>query len=354
MKNWLNKYCLFFVATLALMSCEKDEDIITVRTEGSPQLEASAASVELMQENGEEEALTLTWSPLSMNWSNSDVSYDAVRYVIEFAPADSDFDPKAEVAVTGATSKTFTVKELNAVLTRLELPAGVPTEVDFRVSAVYANNVAPVYSDVLSLTATTYLDIPVYPSLWVPGQYQGWSPDVAPRVSSPKDDGKYEGYVFMNVADGFKFTSNPDWDHTNYGDGGTGKLSSDGGAGNLTVTEPGYYQLKANTNDMTWSAIKTEWGVIGDATGSWDNDTDLTYDATEGVWKATMELSTGAIKFRANDKWDINLGDEKDDRPVDGILEYGSDDIQVTEAGTYEIILDLSNPAFYMYKLIKQ
>ena len=111
--------------------------------------------------------------------------------------------------------------------------------------------------------------------------------------------------------------------------------------------------MKANTGDLTWTATKTDWAVIGDATGSWDNDTDLTYDPVEKVWKATLNLTAGGIKFRANDKWGIDLGDEKDDKPADGILEYGSDNIEITEDGTYEITLDLSNPAFYMYKFKK-
>lgn len=354
MKTLINKCLIFFVASLALMSCEKDEDIITIKTEGTPELSASTSSVVLVQESGDNDALTLTWSPLDMTWSNPDVAHDAVKYTIELAPAGSDFETKTEVAVTGATSKTFTVKELNALLTRLEFPVSTPTDVELRVRTEYASNVAPVYSNVTTVTASTYLDIPFYPSLWIPGQYQGWAPDAAPRISSSKDDGKYEGYVYMSVADGFKFTSDPDWSHTNYGSGGAGKLSTDGGAGNLTITEPGYYLLKANTNDLTWSATKTTWGVIGDATGSWEVDQNLTYDETEKVWKATLTLSVGEIKFRANDGWDINLGDEKDDRPADGILEYGTDNIKIEEAGTYEVILDLSNPAFYMYKLKKQ
>ena len=209
---------MFFIASLALMSCEKDEDMVTLKTEGTPELNSSVNEVQLVQESGEETALTVTWSPLNITWSNPDVSHDVVGYAIELSQAGSDFATKTEVSVTG-TTKTFTVKELNAALTRLELPVGTPTEVEMRLRTTYANNVAPLYSNVIGITATTYLDIPFYPSLWIPGQYQGWSHDVAPRLSSPTDDGKYEGYVYMQIADGFKFTSAPNWDNTNYGDG---------------------------------------------------------------------------------------------------------------------------------------
>ncbi|MFD2245398.1 SusE domain-containing protein [Pontibacter ruber] len=337
--------------SLLLFSCEKDEDRITISTEGAPALTASATTLVLTQENGGEEAVKFSWSPLNLKWSQSDVAYNAVKYTLQLSPKGSNFATLTEV-LADTVEKTFTESELNAVLTKLELPAEAAAQVDVRVKATYGGNVEAVYSAPVTLTVTPYKDIPVYPSLYVPGGYQGWSPDVAPRISSAKDDQKYEGFVNFQEASEFKFTSAPNWNNTNYGTGGAGKLSTTGD--NLKVEEPGYYLLKADTKGLTWEAIKTAWGVVGDATGSWDVDKDLTYDATEKVWKATLPLTAGEIKFRANDKWDINLGDEKDDRPADGVLEFGSDNIKIEEAGTYEITLDLSNPAYYLYKLKKQ
>ena len=45
----------------------------------------------------------------------------------------------------------------------------------------------------------------------------------------------------------------------------------------------------------------------------------------------------GEFKFRANDGWDINLGGDINN------LSFGADNIPVTEEGTYEISLDLSD-----------
>jgi starch-binding outer membrane protein SusE/F len=75
----------------------------------------------------------------------------------------------------------------------------------------------------------------------------------------------------------------------------------------------------------------------------------MTYNAAEQVWKATLQLSAGEIKFRANDDWGINLGD---DGP-DGLLEYGAANIVIGEAGRYEVILNLSNPGNYTYSVTK-
>jgi hypothetical protein len=217
------------------------------------------------------------------------------------------------------------------------------------------------YSNVVTLTVTPYFDIPVYPSLYVPGAYQGWSPATAMRISSPSDNKLYEGYVYYSDASSleFKYTSDPDWNHTNYGDGGGGKLSTDGGAGNLKVPSTGYFLLKADLTGNTWSATATQWGIIGDATpGGWGTSTPLTFDAASQTWTGTVHLTAAApgatataCKFRANDAWDINLGDNK---PANGVLKYGGENIPVAVTGDYKVTLNLSNPAFYFYSLIKQ
>jgi hypothetical protein len=188
-------------------------------------------------------------------------------------------------------------------------------------------------------------------TLYAPGGHQGWSPETAPTLYSRNFDFKYEGYVyFADENTEFKFTSQPDWGGTNYGDGGEGGiLSDDGGAGNLKITEPGYYKLNVDLSVLpfTYTAVATDWGVIGSATpGGWDNDTDMTYDPETGIWSVTLDLIDGAFKFRANDGWDINLGGDLNN------LSYNGSDIPITE-GNYTITLDLSNPQQYSATIVQ-
>lgn len=197
-----------------------------------------------------------------------------------------------------------------------------------------------------------FMEAPGFPALYVPGAHQGWDPATAPTIVSVKSDDVYEGYLyFANANNEFKLTSDPNWDNTNYGNGGDGTLITDADAGNLTTAEAGYYLVEADLNENTWSATKTDWGIIGDATaGGWDSDQDMTYDPDEKVWKATIALSVGAMKFRANDAWDINYGDAGGD----GTLDFNSDNIVIADAGNYEVTLDLSTPGKYTYTLTKQ
>jgi hypothetical protein len=192
--------------------------------------------------------------------------------------------------------------------------------------------------------------------MWVPGDYQGWNPSVAPKISSRSGNGVYEGYV--DIAAGtlqFKYTSDPDWSHINYGTGSSsvtgsdvaGTLSTSNLAGNLFVPAPGYYLLKANTNTSSWSATRINtWSIIG-GFNNWNNDADMTFDPSIKQWTATVNFASETqFKFRANHAWDINLGDEG----ADLILDYGGANISAT-AGSHIITLDLTTPGNYTYRI---
>ena len=53
-------------------------------------------------------------------------------------------------------------------------------------------------------------------------------------------------------------------------------------------------------------------GLIGTATpGGWDFDTNMVQDMDSAhLWTMTIMLVPGACKFRADDSWDINWGDD--------------------------------------------
>lgn len=192
----------------------------------------------------------------------------------------------------------------------------------------------------------TVTPVKTFSFLYVAGDYEGWNPATAPTLASVNSDGSYEGYV--NVPSGgtyeFKLTSEPDWNGTNYGDGGGGTLSTSGG--NLTFPGAGYYKINANTTDNTWSVTATTWSLIGDFNG-WSSDADMTYDDGSKSWTGTITVgSNGGFKFRANHDWSLNYGDSG----ADGSLEQNGDNLAIT-AGTHTITLYLGNSGYYTYKI---
>jgi hypothetical protein len=98
-----------------------------------------------------------------------------------------------------------------------------------------------------------------------------------------------------------------------------------------------------------YSMVKTEWGLIGDATeGGWDSSTPMTYDPETKLWSVTTTFGSGEFKFRANDGWDINLGGNINN------LTFGGDNIPITEEGTYIVTLDLSDSKEFKGTFVKQ
>jgi hypothetical protein len=82
------------------------------------------------------------------------------------------------------------------------------------------------------------------------------------------------------------------------------------------------------------------WGIIGSATPTgWDSDTNLEYDLATKTYFITMDLVVGAFKFRLDDSWSTNFGDDGNNLSLDP----GGADIPVTVAGTYLIKVNFGN-----------
>jgi hypothetical protein len=214
------------------------------------------------------------------------------------------------------------------------------------VKKFYPNLTPPVASGELKNTKTDY------PVLHVPGSYQGWNPaNDSTVIASVNSDNKYEGYLyFSDAGTEFKFVNGTAWGDPDYGDSNGDGSTLDMGGANIKVADPGYYKINVDLNNLTYSVVKTTWSVIGDATaGGWSSDQDLTFDPATGTWKATLDLTAGSLKFRANHDWTINYGDTG----ADGILEANGDNINITTAGTYEITLKLGTPD-YTYSIVRK
>jgi hypothetical protein len=140
--------------------------------------------------------------------------------------------------------------------------------------------------------------------------------------------------VMHLTANQIKFRANHDWG-LNYGsDNADGKLRFD--APNIPITVEADYAIILDLslpNEYTY--IANRWGLIGDAQGSWDKDTDMTWDATKNVFTVTLDLvSSGSFKFRANDAWALNYGGNIDNLTFDG------PNISVSSNGNYTITFD--------------
>jgi starch-binding outer membrane protein SusE/F len=354
MKNIINKFLQAFIISSLLFACKKDEIQTVMQSGTAPTLTASQATLVLNSAVPNDTVEAFTWTPAQYGFSA------AVRYALQIAVAGTNFTAPKEFSVGSSTVQKFTTADFNQMAILMGLPSGSAGKLDVRVKASLTDSIPALYSNVVSVTVTPYLVIINYPSMYVPGEYQGWDPAKAPKISSKSDNGVYEGYVYFPASISskqFKYTSDPDWNHVIYGwasstttgNNVTGKMNTTGG--NLFVPGSGYYLLTADKNKNEWSGTLTTWGVIGDAvpgTG-WNSDQDLIFDPATKTWSITLNLNAGAIKLRANDDWALNFGDDK----ADLLMEYNGANISIPASGNYTITMDLNTPWNYTYKIKK-
>nr|WP_294781041.1 SusE domain-containing protein [uncultured Flavobacterium sp.] len=90
------------------------------------------------------------------------------------------------------------------------------------------------------------------------------------------------------------------------------------------------------------------WGLIGSATpNGWnDPDTNLDYDLATKKYSYTGPLVVGEYKFRIDDKWDTNFGDDGNDLS----LEPGGANIPITVAGNYTLVVDFAAKKYTITK----
>lgn len=87
------------------------------------------------------------------------------------------------------------------------------------------------------------------------------------------------------------------------------------------------------------------WGIVGNGYNDWGAFADAPFYTTNtnGVLVSYVTLVDGEIKFRENNNWDSNLGDND----ANGSLEPGGANILVT-AGNYKITLNLNDNTYTM------
>ena len=366
MKKILNS--LFYISLLVLLfaACKKSPELTYLKTINfPPTLTASATSLELSTGNDSTQVISFNWPA---------VKYDIVApvtYTLQFdLPADTlgvNAWANAKDSVVGADvlQKGFAGMSINDMaIHAFGLTPGTAATVAVRVKAFVDR---PVYSNVVTLAVKPHVIYvpPVYSVLYLPGAYEGWSPATAPTIVSATSNQRYEGYINVTDAAGsdFKMVPQPDWTPTAYGDatGTSGDIIvANYAGGNMSLTSAGYYELTADLVTNKWTATKTSWSILGDASpGGWSTDTQLSYDATNKVWKVTCAMKAGgSFKFRANNAWVIDFGVDGNgklqyaDSPFFGYI-AGINNLTVPSDGNYTITLDLHDATNYSYILQK-
>jgi hypothetical protein len=326
----MKKNLIIYLTVIGLIglfsACEKDETRTVMS--GSPTVPTiqTIPDLTLTRATGNE-ILTFVGTPVDPGFQAS------VIYYLEACPSGNNFANVTSILSSPQDAELkISVADLNGILLK-SFPADATSTVDFRIRSVLVADAGTGVKPLMYNSPTKPAEVTLYglPRLNLIGS------GMDQKIESALGDGKYTGFVKLNVANPFTL-QDPDFNKT-YG-GTAGVLAENGPA--LTVDPligSGWYKLNANTTALTYSYTPNMIGLIGSATpNGWNTpDQKMDYDAATGTWKITVTLTDGMIKFRLNDAWAWNLGGTYDKLTVDG------PDMPVA-AGNYTIVLTITNP----------
>jgi hypothetical protein len=355
----MKKVTIILMAILGIIyfqSCEKDKEgpFLAANPTGPVLTSALAGSSAVLLEDNENDTLAV------FTWEAADYGFAAAAtYFFQLDFAGNNFSNPMDLGHTNSLRTAYTVGSINGTLMAMGATPEVAVDMEARILAVLHTDIDTLYSNVISFTLTPFEKVIIYPRLFVPGDHNGWNAgDSSSVIWSANFNDKYEGYINTTGSpSGFKLLKVPAWEEDNTigdpdgsGTSGTLQIGSWGGNNIVINTAAGLHRIKADLGAETYSILRTDWGIIGGAVPpyDWSVDVNMTYNATDQVLEVTLDLAQGDFKFRANDGWDLNFGDDE----PDGIVDPGGANIPIPEAGNYTITLDLSQ-AIYTYTVVK-
>ena len=273
-----------------------------------------------------------------------------VEYYLEADTETGTFDSPVEVATaTNNKSITVTHAKLNSVAQGLGIAPDTTGKIQLRLRSVISNSTNDVLERVgnpMTVSVTTYLTVLDLSTTWgiVGSAANDWGATPDLPFFKTDVDGVLAAYV--TLIDGeIKFRENNDWAN-NFGDNGADGSIEAGGA-NIAVTA-GSYKITLNFNDNTYTIESFSLGIVGSAYNDWGASPDfmLEYDQYSDVFRGIVTLLDGEMKFRMNNDWAVNYGDDG----ADGTLDDGGANITTT-AGNYIVTVDLNDKSYTLEQI---
>jgi hypothetical protein len=104
----------------------------------------------------------------------------------------------------------------------------------------------------------------------------------------------------------------------------------------------------SNVFTLKVTPYQPNWGIIGSATpAGWDASTAMVYNAETGTYSISLGLTTGEFKFRLDNSWTTNYGDDGNNLSLDN----GGSNIAVTE-GEYTITANFTTKMYTITRLV--
>jgi len=155
MKATLKSSLLLLIASATVLSsCVKNDIKAYLNPGTAPMLNTTINTLTLLQANAASNAGSFTWTAADFGYKA------AITYSIQFSKGGTNFASASttDLVIGSQLSRTITVGDLNAKMQEI-ITDGIATQVQARVKADVGSGVTPIYSNVVTMTVTSYLDI---------------------------------------------------------------------------------------------------------------------------------------------------------------------------------------------------
>jgi starch-binding outer membrane protein SusE/F len=280
MKNVLKNIAIFSIAALVFSSCKKQENQVVFEGGTAPALVASStAPLVLVRPNQDNQAIRFSWTNPNYKF-NTGVSSQDVSYTLQLDTTGANFtNPKmGEKSISKDLSVNLTVKDLNNILSVMELKENIPHNLEFRIKSTMANGSAALFSNVIKVVVTPYFDVvyPVPTELYITGDATplnwqcGCATDVGTTQKFTKvSASKFELTIVLNGSKSYLFLPK-------YGNWNSFVENN--------ITYPGKYGFNGvggnNANNVSGDDFKPEGN-------------DMKAPASTGTYKITVDYKTG-------------------------------------------------------------
>lgn len=173
MKNIIKILLAFMVIAPTWLSCKKDENRVIFEGGTEPVLTVSSTSpMVLVIANKDNFALKFDWTNPNYRF-NTGISSQDVTYILQMDTTGANFTSpkKYEKAISKELGVSYTIGELNAAILGMDLKENMAHNIEMRIKATLINNSVPLYSNVIKVVVTPYLDVvyPVPANLYITG-----------------------------------------------------------------------------------------------------------------------------------------------------------------------------------------
>ncbi len=355
------KFSKIYIAAIAMamtmVSCEKDGDTIYVDKADGAVLETTATDIALDATTLDALAMTLYWTPNGdITLSDPEVSApeNAMSNTIQFSTDEAFTAPVDDNLTKGAFYRQYSHRDLNGLVSRLGLEAGVEAPVFIRVKSYLAANIEPFYSETLKLNITPY-----YIDMSTADMLDAGQKDTGVKFFSPENNGIYHTFICASPWYNFYLREANGTLWGNDGVTGTAFVLGNSSTGNdfwncWFPDDEGCAYTTVDTKANEWSAAYVRNVTLGgDITG------EMEYGGKTNVWTFTYNApAAGTLNVTLSSKCDVYNASTGTDHGagtaknmafgiVDGKIRFGETgsaiSLDIPAAGENTIVLDLND-----------